>query len=42
MADVTWLYQHVVEHSWLSLATAPLVFAGYWLLGLGGVRAGCA
>jgi hypothetical protein len=28
-----WLYQHVVEPSWLSLATAPPVFAGYWLLG---------
>jgi hypothetical protein len=29
----SWLWQAVVERSWLSLATAPLVLAGYVLLG---------
>jgi hypothetical protein len=31
--DLSWLWQAVVERSWLSLATAPLVLAGYVLLG---------
>lgn len=28
-----WLWAEVVRPSWLSLASAPLVLAGYWLLG---------
>ena len=30
---MSWLWHVVVEPSWLSLATAPLVLAGYVLLG---------
>jgi hypothetical protein len=29
----SWLWQHVVGPSWLSLLSAPLVLAGYVLLG---------
>ena len=32
-AHLTWIYQHVIERSWLSLASAPLVVLGYFLLG---------
>ena len=28
-----WLWQEVISPSWLSLASAPFVLAGYWLLG---------
>ena len=28
-----WLVRDVIEPSWLSLLSAPLVLAGYWLLG---------
>jgi hypothetical protein len=30
---LTWVFQAVIARSWLSLATAPLVLAGYVLLG---------
>ena len=30
---LTWLWLEVVRPSWLSLLAAPLVLAGYWLLG---------
>jgi len=30
---MTWLWQEVIEPSWLSLVSAPFVLAGYWLLG---------
>jgi hypothetical protein len=32
---VTWLWRKVIVPSWLSLASAPLVIAGYVLLGAG-------
>ena len=33
VADWSWLWLEVVRPSWLSLLSAPLVLAGYWLLG---------
>jgi hypothetical protein len=33
--DQSWLWRDVIEPSWLSLASAPLVVAGYVLLGRG-------
>jgi hypothetical protein len=34
-AHIAWMYQHVIERSWLSLASAPLVILGYTLVGRG-------
>ena len=32
-APLAWLWLEVVRPSWLSLALAPIVLTGYWLLG---------